>query len=259
MVDPPRSEPLLGDPERIAALPERVGHRNADPGVANLAVRAPAAPSMAEHRRRSHHLETGGVRRDDDHRPAQVRLRVGIRDGEHDPEAGSLGARREPLVPVDHPLVPVEDGTGAQCRRVRAGDLGLRHGEERPHLAGDQRREKPLALVVRAIEMEDLGVPGVGCLAAEDELRPERPADLLVHAGIGEEAESRPTRRRRDVRRPQTGRLGTLAELGEQRVRSFVLPAQRGLRRIHVRPHELPVAGAKLEQVRREERARHRQ
>ena len=64
---------------------------------------------------------------------------VGVGDGHHDPERRALGARREPLVAVDHPVVAVADRARAERRRVGARHLGLGHREERADLAGDER------------------------------------------------------------------------------------------------------------------------
>ena len=145
----------------------------------------------------------GGVGGDEDHRPAPVRLGIRVRDREDDGEAGSVGAAREPLVPVDHPVVAVPHGTRLEQRRVGAGDVGLGHREERPHLAGDERAQEALLLLVRAEQVQDLRVPGIGRLAAEHELRVRRAPDLLVEAGVVEEAEPGPSRLGRHVRRPE--------------------------------------------------------
>ena len=116
----------------------------------------------------AHELVARGVGRDDDHRRAPVRLRVGIGDEHDDPEAGAVGARREPLVRVDHPLVAVAHRAAAQERRVGAGDLGLGHAEERARLAGDERPQPALLLLLGPVQVEDLAVARVGRLAAED-------------------------------------------------------------------------------------------
>ena len=95
-------------------LAEHVRGRHAHARVAHLAVRRPAPPRVAEDRDRAVDLEARRVGRDDDLARAPVRLRVGIGDRHHDPEPRALGARREPLVAVDHPLVAVEHGARLQ-------------------------------------------------------------------------------------------------------------------------------------------------
>ena len=124
---------------------------------------------------------------------------------------------------VDHPLVAVAHRLAAQQRRVGAGDLRLRHPEERAHLAGDERLEEALPLLVGAVQVEDLAVAGVGRLAAEDELRDEAAADLLVEVGVLEEARARAACLRRQVRRPEAGVLHLLLQLGDERVGGLVL------------------------------------
>src|SRR4029079_9544028 len=94
-------------------------------------------------------------------------------------------------------------GTPAQQRRIGAGHLRLGHAEEGAHLAGDERPEEALLLVVGAVEVEDLPVARVRGLAAEDQLRDEAAADLLVQVRVLEKAAARAARLRRQVRRPQ--------------------------------------------------------
>jgi hypothetical protein len=102
--------------------------------------------------------------------------------------------------------------------------------------------------------MEDLRVAGVGCLAAEHELRVRRPPDLLVEAGVVEESQPGPARLGWDVRGPQPGLARTTAKLLEQRLGVVVLPADRRLVRIDVLLHERAVARACVEVLGREER-----
>jgi hypothetical protein len=162
-------------------------------------------------------------------------------------------------VPVDHPLVPIEQRARLERRRIGARDLRLCHREERPHLPRDERRQKPLTLLVRPVQMQDLGVAGIRSLTAEDELRPDGAADLLVQARIREEAEPGAARLRRDVRRPESLRARAGAQLLDQRVRGIVLPVQRRLGRVDVLSHEGAVASSQLQHLGREECARHRQ
>jgi hypothetical protein len=134
-------------------------------------VGVPATAGVPHHRYGTDDVDAAGVRGHEDHRPAPVRLGIRVRHREDDGEAGSVGAAREPLVPVDHPFVAVPRRARLQQRRVRAGDVGLGHREERPHLACNERTQEALLLLVGAEQVQDLRVPGIGRLAPEHELR----------------------------------------------------------------------------------------
>ena len=202
------------------------GH--ADVGEARLAVRPPAAALVAHHRHAAHQLVAGRVGRDEDHRRAPVRVAVGVGHDHDDAEARTVGAGGEPLVRVDHPFVAVALGAALQQRRVGAGDLGLGHPEERARLAGDERHEEALLLLGRAVEVEDLAVARVGRLAAEDQLRDEAAADLLVQVGVLDEAAAGAAGLRRQVRRPQARVLRLLLQLRDQRVGASSSANRRG-------------------------------
>ena len=73
-----------------------------------------------------------------------------------------------------------------------------------------------LLLLVGAEEVEDLGVAGVGRLAAEDELAPQRAADVLVQVRVVEEAGAGAAGLGRDVRRPQAERAHLVAQLVDE-------------------------------------------
>ena len=142
-------------------------------------------------------------------------------------------------MPVDHPLVAVEDGGRAQLGRVGAGDLGLGHREERARRPLDERPQEPLLLVVGSEHVQDLAVARVGRLAVEDELRPHAAADLLVQERVLHEARS-------PSRPPPAGRCGAQIPAAfafarssrDQRVRRLVLARERRLVRIDVLLHE---------------------
>ena len=125
VVDPPRAEPLLREPERLAALAERV--RDAEP------ARLCSAPRNACSRpgRRG---PSPAIGRDDRRRPGvSVGTRIivprryvsasGSVIAKTIPNVDAVGAAREPLVPVDHPLVAVERrpacGAGSDRSRPR--------------------------------------------------------------------------------------------------------------------------------------------
>ena len=104
---------------------------------------------------------------------------VGVGDGHDDEERRRLRVRREELPSVDDPLVAVAHGARREHRRVGAG-LRLGHRVAGEQLAVEQRLQVALLLLGGAVVGDDLGVAGVGRLAAEDDRRPRRPAEDLV-------------------------------------------------------------------------------
>ena len=113
-------------------------------------------------------------------------------------------------------------------------------------------------MVVGTEKVQDLGVAGVGRLAAERELRPVRAPDLLVDARVVEEAVTGAPRLDRHVRGPQARTPCPRAKLVHERRGRVVLTLERVLVRVHVLLHERPIGGARLE-VRGGEEARHGQ
>ena len=148
------------------------------------------------------------VRGDDDLAHLVVCVRLGVGDRHDYAEGGALGARREPLRPVDHPLAVLEHRRRSESGGIGPRDIGLGHREERPRLASHKGPEVGVLLLLRAEKVEDLTVSGVGCLAVEDVLRPGDPPDLLVERGVGEKAGPGPARLGRQVGRPQAHLLG---------------------------------------------------
>ena len=211
--------------------PRTFSDRHAHAVVRHLAVRRPAAATMSHHR---HRLDgdAGRIGGHEDLARAAMWLAVGIGDRHDDREARSLGARREPLVTVDDPFVPVENGPRTQQRGVRPRDVRLGHGEERPRVALDERTQKALLLLVRAEQVEDLAVAGIGRLAVEDELAPGAPSDLLVEVRVGEKALAGAAGFRRQVRRPEPLRLRARAQRRHQRLGGIVLTVQGRFGRI---------------------------
>src|ERR1700751_606139 len=94
--------------------------------------------------------------------------------------------------------------------------------------------------------MEGPGVPRVRRLAAEDQLRDEAAADLLVEVGVLEEAAARAARLRGQVRCPESRLLSLSLQLADQLVGRVVLPRERLLVRIDVLLHERAHALAPL-------------
>ena len=87
-------------------------------------------------------------------------------------------------------------------RRVGAG-VRLGHRVAREALAVEQRLEVLLLLLVGAVVGDDLGVAGVGRLAAEHDRRPLRPAEDLVEQRELQLAEALAAELGAQVRRPQ--------------------------------------------------------
>ncbi len=178
VVDAAAAEAGLGDGERLALAAEQRVERHphvlvVDEGVAALLLGLAAEAEVA------HDLHAGRVGRDQEHRHALVGAHVGVGHHHHDEEAGRLGVRREELPAVDHPLVAVAHGPRGEQGGVGAG-LGLGHRVAGEDLAVEQRLEVARLLLVGAVVGDDLGVAGVGRLAAEHDRRPAGPAEDLV-------------------------------------------------------------------------------
>ena len=213
-MDAPRDEPVLGDHEPLAlAAEQRVGG-HAHVLVEDLGVAAELAEARLGvlHRRDvAQDVDARRVGRDEEHRGALVRARVGVGDRHHDQEVGDRGVAREPLVTVDDPLVALTHRARAQQRRVRAG-VRLGHREGRLEVAAEQRLQVALLLLGRSGEREDLAVAGVRRLVAEGVRRERAGAEDLVHQPELHLAEALPAELRIEVRGPQPALLDLLLE-----------------------------------------------
>jgi len=146
-------------------------------------------------------------------------------------------------VAVDHPVVAVADGPRPQLSRIGPRDFGLGHREERARLARDQRRQESFLLLGRAVEVQDLAVPGIRRLAPEDQLGVRGAADHLVQVRVGEEALAGAARLGWEVRRPQP----FVARAGTKLLQQRVIRVEAALVRVDVLVHECAVALARLE------------
>ena len=129
VVDPARPQPVLGQHEARALLPDQVPDRHPDVGVHDLGVVPEPAVRRVRilHRRHvPHDVDPGRVDRHDDHGRPLVRMDVWIGHRHHDQEVrhGSVGC--EPLVPVDHPFVSVSHRRRRQQRRIGSGGVRVR-------------------------------------------------------------------------------------------------------------------------------------
>ena len=145
----------------------------------------------------------GRVDRDDQHRRALVLVRLGVGDRHHDQEVRHRRVRGEPLAAVDDPVVAVEHRGRLEQRRVRARGVRLGHRERRLEVAGQQRVQPLLLLVLRAGQREDLRVARVGRRVAEHDRRERRRAEDLVHQAELDLAEALAAELGVEVRRPQ--------------------------------------------------------
>ena len=147
---------------------------------------------------------------------------VGVGDRHDDEERRGLGVRREELPAVDDPLVAVLHGPGLEQRRVGAG-VGLGHRVAGEDLAVEQRLQVALLLLVGAVVGDDLGVAGVGRLAAEDDRRPLRPAEDLVEQRQLQLAVALAAELGAEVGGPQALRRGPRSFSGSMILRSRVV------------------------------------
>jgi hypothetical protein len=158
----PGPEPVLRDQEARALGAEQRLRADAHVLVADLRVPAELAEGLLRvlHRRDvTQDVHSGRVGRDDEHRRALVGPRLRVGDRHDDQEVGDRRVGGEPLVAVDHPAVPVSLGARAQQRRVRTRGVRLGHRERRLQVAGQQRMQPAVLLLLRAGEREDLRVP----------------------------------------------------------------------------------------------------
>ena len=129
----------------------------------------------------AHDVHARRVGRDDEHRRAPVRRRVGIGHRHHDQEVRDRSVRREPLVPVEDPAVAVAHARVRSCVGSEPGVSGsvIENADcSSPASSGWSQRSFCSG---RPGEREDLAVAGVGRLAAEGVRREDRRAEDLVH------------------------------------------------------------------------------
>ena len=241
-MDPPAAQPGLGDGERLALAAEQGVGRHphvlvVDERVVAAAQRLAAQPDVA------HDVDARRIGRHQEHRHALVGADVGVGDHHDDEERRGARVRGEELPPVDDPIAAVLDGPGGELRRVGTG-VRLGHRVAGEDLAAEQRAEVPLLLLGRAEVGDDLGVPGVGGLAAEDQRSPLGAAEDLVE------------QRQLDLPVPLAAEFGAevggpktaLADLFLQRVddppqprvrRDVLLPPEYQVKRLDLVPHEL--------------------
>ena len=193
----------------FAAVAEQV--RAGDPHVVvdDLAV----LPADVAHGRHGPLDQVAGrVGRHDDRAELHVLLGVGLGLGEHRGERGPRRAGREPLVAVDDPLVAVEVGRRLHAGRVAAGHLGLGQADRRVDVAGDERGQEPLALLVAGVQVEHDRVLHRG--RPDGDLPVLGPADDLVEVDEVHERQAAAADLGRMSERPQPTGLGLGLQVG---------------------------------------------
>ncbi len=150
-----------------------------------------------------------------------------------------------PSAPDENHLWPsITQSSPSRTARVRSvvgsepgtsGSVIEKNDRSSPATSG---QEPALLLLLGPVEQEDLGIPGVGRLAAEDELTPHRAADVLVEVRIVEEACSGAACLGRHVRRPEPGGAHLVLQSAQQLFPGFVLALDRSLVREHALGHE---------------------
>ncbi len=220
VVDAAAAEARLGDHEGRAGLAEHVVGRHAHVLVAHVGV-ARVLGALGADADVAHDAHAGRLARHDDHAHALVGRDVGVGHRHHDQERRVAGVRGEPLLAVDQPVVAVEPRARREERRVGAG-VGLGHRVTGRDLAVEQRLEVALLLRRAAVVREDLGVAGVGGLAAEHRRCPARAAEDLVHQRELELAEAGASELGAQVARPQAALLHALLQRLQDRHRARV-------------------------------------
>ena len=132
--------------EAATDLADGVGHGDAHVGERELGRVARPHPELLQFAGDGDPLERG--RHDDERHAASARLVRGTRQQAEPVRLRAVGD--EELGTVDHPLVPVSDGPGADAGHVTPG-VGLGDGDGRDHLAPDGRREVGLLELGRPV------------------------------------------------------------------------------------------------------------
>jgi hypothetical protein len=162
-------------------------------------------------------LVTGVRQLDDEGRVLLVARRVRIGPGDHQRHVGDAGRGRKPLLAVeDIILVAVLDRCCLHAGGVGAGGL-LGHREADPLFAVEQRLEKLLLLVLRAVGKNGHHRGIVGPLCVHRERAEHALAEFHLHQRVGERTESHAAIFLRHPWAPQAARTG----LGPQRTQHF--------------------------------------
>ena len=203
VVHTPAAQSNLGDDERIAAPAQHVFRRDTDirPPHVTMRVARLAVDTVI-----AHDLDAGGIGRDDEHRHSTIGRSVGIGDRHDDVKGGIAGIRGEPFLAVDDPAIAVLNGCRLEAERVRAA-MRLGDREAGHDLIRQQRLEKLLFLLRRAVMGQDLAIAGIWRLRAEDDRPEPGAAELLVHERELDLAVALAAKLRPEMATPQSPRL----------------------------------------------------
>ncbi len=221
VVDTTAAETLLREQEPLAGLPDQVIGGHPAVGEHDLGVVADASVLDLGMRHRAdvaHDLHPGCARGHDEHRRVAVRPALGVRLGEDEDDVGDRRVGDEPLVAVDDPLVAVPGRRRADHSRVGAGEERLGERERARDLAPEVGPEPALLLRVGRAVREQLHVPAVGSLHAEDRHRHHAAPDDLRHQGELQLAEPVPAELRIEERTPQSPGLHLRLEVALDRL-----------------------------------------
>ena len=135
---------------------------------------------------RSDNIHPGGIHRHEDLRLLEMLGGLGVRfdHADHDLATGIAGARRPVLLAVNHPLVALEGGRGADVGRIRGSDSRLGHAKAGADLACEQGLQPLLFLCLTAVFMQYFHVAGIRRGAVEDLGSQARLAHLLGQVGV---------------------------------------------------------------------------
>ena len=215
VVDAARPQSTLRHLEAAAATEDQVviGHSHVLEADMHVAVRGVVA-AVDVHG--AHDLHAFGPGRHQDLGVALVllgRVRVGADHDDVDPAARVAGARGEPLLAVQHPLLALGSGLHGDVGGIGGGDARLGHDVGRADLALQQRLQPLLLVRWGAVALQNLHVAGVGCGAVEGLRRQARPAHLLGEVRIfdGRQPVALVGGREPEVPQPPLARLGLQA------------------------------------------------
>ena len=124
---------------------------------------------FAEHMHRPQDLHAGRVHRHQDLGllAACRAIVTGAHHHDHHLAARITGTRDIEFLAVDHPVLAITHGTGADVLGIRRGHIGLGHGIGRADFTGEQGLQPALLLLVRANPFQHFHVAGVGRRAVQ--------------------------------------------------------------------------------------------
>jgi hypothetical protein len=161
-----RPEARLPEEMALAAAAEHVGNRHTQVGDADLAMVVAARHGLDV----AHDFPPIGRQVDDECRVGRLRqLRVLLGARDEDGESRAAGPAYKPFMPVDHPLLSVQDRRRLDEGRVGAGYLRFGHGKTGARRTFAQRAQISLLLFGSAPMQDRVLIAFVWGLAVEYE------------------------------------------------------------------------------------------